>query len=123
MTFAKSFLSNQMLTMIASHMALLGHTAEYRMLGTQLVITDDPGNIKAIMSTSFGDWGKGKVLKGIWQQLLGNSIFTSMNDASHVTAINLLKLHSGRTCLGSAERIAPTSRRSTPFLLSHIISI
>lgn len=65
-----------MFTMINHHMDLLGHTAEYRMLGTQLVITDDPENTKFIMSTRFGDWGKGKVLKGIWNDLLGDSIFT-----------------------------------------------
>ncbi|KAH8800346.1 cytochrome P450 [Xylogone sp. PMI_703] len=76
-TFAVSFLRNEMFTMIAGHMSLLGHTAEYRMMGTQLVITDDPENIKSIMSARFADWGKGKILKGIWNDLLGDSIFTA----------------------------------------------
>ncbi|RFU25706.1 hypothetical protein B7463_g10634, partial [Scytalidium lignicola] len=47
------------------------------MFGTHLVVTDDSENIKSIMSTRFADWGKCKIPKGIWNDVMGDSVFTA----------------------------------------------
>lgn len=35
----------------------LGHTVETRILGTDIITTDDPENIKALLAAQFQDYG------------------------------------------------------------------
>ncbi|EFX02953.1 cytochrome p450 alkane monooxygenase [Grosmannia clavigera kw1407] len=53
------------------------HTAEFRVLGRRIIFTDDPENIKALLATQFGDYGKGEPFHREWKEFLGDSIFTT----------------------------------------------
>ncbi|KAL2022693.1 hypothetical protein VTK56DRAFT_4774 [Thermocarpiscus australiensis] len=54
-----------------------GGTAEVRLAGRRIVFTIDPENIKAILATQFGDYGKGEPFHREWRNFLGDSIFTT----------------------------------------------
>jgi cytochrome P450 len=58
-------------------------TAETRTLGRRIVFTADPENIKAILATQFGDYGKGEPFHREWKDFLGDSIFTTDGDLWH----------------------------------------
>ena len=47
------------------------------MAGRRTVLTIDPENIKAILATQFGDYGKGQPFHEEWKEFLGDSIFTT----------------------------------------------
>ncbi|KAK2048119.1 cytochrome P450 [Colletotrichum somersetense] len=53
--------------------AVPGRTVEMRMFGTGLIFTDEPANIKAIMSTEWSSFGRGEVTKRIWGNMLGET--------------------------------------------------
>ncbi|KAK0379655.1 cytochrome P450 [Colletotrichum limetticola] len=53
--------------------AVPGRTVEMRMFGTGLIFTDEPANIKAIMSTEWSSFGRGEVTKRIWGDMLGET--------------------------------------------------
>jgi cytochrome P450 len=59
------------------------YTAETRVLGRRLVFTADPENIKAILATQFGDFGKGKPFHDDWKEFLGDSIFATDGNLWH----------------------------------------
>lgn len=44
---------------------------------SRIILTVDPENIKAILSTQFQDYGKGERFNRDWHALLGNGIFTT----------------------------------------------
>ncbi|KAF4979282.1 hypothetical protein FZEAL_4481 [Fusarium zealandicum] len=52
-------------------------TVETRLLGVRTIFTADPANLKAILATQFGDYGKGKPFHREWSDFLGDSIFTT----------------------------------------------
>ncbi|KAL2128713.1 hypothetical protein VTI74DRAFT_8803 [Chaetomium olivicolor] len=52
-------------------------TGEHRVAGRRIIFTTDPENIKAILATQFGDYGKGKPFHEEWKPFLGNSIFAT----------------------------------------------
>lgn len=52
-------------------------TAEAWLAGRRIVFTIDPENIKAILATQFGDYGKGEPFHQEWKAFLGDSIFTT----------------------------------------------
>ncbi|KAF5023158.1 hypothetical protein F66182_4791 [Fusarium sp. NRRL 66182] len=52
-------------------------TVESRLLGIRTIFTADPANLKAILATQFGDFGKGKPFHAEWKDFLGDSIFTT----------------------------------------------
>ncbi|KAK3989184.1 cytochrome P450 [Cladorrhinum sp. PSN332] len=52
-------------------------TAEVRVAGRRTILTIDPENIKAILATQFGDYGKGEPFHREWKEFLGDSIFTT----------------------------------------------
>ncbi|RCI11102.1 hypothetical protein L249_7309 [Ophiocordyceps polyrhachis-furcata BCC 54312] len=52
-------------------------TAETRILGKRAVFTADPDNVKAILSTQFGDFGKGEALHHEFEPFLGDGIFAT----------------------------------------------
>ena len=54
------------------------HTTELRMLGTRLVMTDDPENIKAIQDTQFWEVAKSEEQHKIFRHILGDAIFASI---------------------------------------------
>ena len=74
-----------------------GRTVSLGMCGISLVITDDPENIKAVLSTKvcvsqpeaipstdkthaqFKDFGKGETFHKIWYDLMLDSVFASMD--------------------------------------------
>ncbi len=60
-----------------------GWTAESRLMNRRLVFTADPENIKAILATQFGDFGKGQPFHEEWKDFLGDSIFTTDGDLWH----------------------------------------
>ncbi|KAI5927615.1 cytochrome P450 52A11 [Camillea tinctor] len=53
------------------------YTGEGTVLGTRLVATIDPENIKAMLATQFQDFGKGETFHKQWSEFLGDSIFTT----------------------------------------------
>ncbi|KAK4218187.1 putative cytochrome P450 of the CYP52 family [Rhypophila decipiens] len=59
------------------------HTAETRILGRRIMFTVDPDNIKAILATQFGEFGKGKPFHKEWNGFLGDSIFTTDGELWH----------------------------------------
>jgi cytochrome P450 len=54
-----------------------GWTAEARLAGLRVIFTAEPENIKAILATQFGDYGKGEPFHREWEEFLGDSIFTT----------------------------------------------
>lgn len=58
-------------------------TAEIRLAGRRVVFTIDPENIKAILATQFGDYGKGEPFHREWKDFLGDSIFTTDGSIWH----------------------------------------
>ena len=42
-----------------------------------MVFTADPKNIKAVLATQFGDYGKGEPFHEDWKDFLGDGIFTT----------------------------------------------
>jgi len=59
------------------------YTAETRILARRIVFTAHPENIKAILATQFGDYGKGEPFHREWKPFLGDSIFTTDGDLWH----------------------------------------
>lgn len=53
------------------------YTIEAYMAGQRLILTADVENIKAILATQFGDFGKGEQFNKDWHEFLGDSIFTT----------------------------------------------
>lgn len=60
-------------------------TVEARLLGLRMVFTADPANVKAILATQFGDYGKGKPFHNEWKDFLGDSIFTTDGASWHTS--------------------------------------
>ena len=58
-------------------------TLETNCGGERLIFTDEPENIKAVLATQFGDYGKGKDFHEEWHEFLGDSIFTTDLDLWH----------------------------------------
>jgi cytochrome P450 len=58
-------------------------TAEGRIAGRRILFTADPENIKAILATQFGDYGKGEPFHREWKAFLGDSIFTTDGSLWH----------------------------------------
>ncbi|KAH7326664.1 cytochrome P450 [Stachybotrys elegans] len=60
-------------------------TVEARMVNQRFVFTADPENVKAILATQFGDYGKGEPFHEEWKDFLGDSIFTTDGAAWHAS--------------------------------------
>ncbi|MCJ1228734.1 hypothetical protein MMC12_005395 [Toensbergia leucococca] len=58
-------------------------TVETKTAGARFVFTADPENIKAILTTQFSDYGKGKPFHDDWKDFLGDSIFTTDGEQWH----------------------------------------
>lgn len=55
-----------------------GHTAELNSLASQrILMTNDPENIKALLTGQFADFGKGEPFHKEWYEFLGDSIFAT----------------------------------------------
>lgn len=52
-------------------------TWEQNFLGTDTIVTVDPKNIQAILSTQFNDFEIGESRRGNFSPMLGNGIFTA----------------------------------------------
>ena len=61
------------------------HTLEVRAFDRRVVFTADPENIKAILATQFGDFGKGESFHEEWEEFLGNSIFVTDGQMWHTS--------------------------------------
>ncbi|RMZ88901.1 hypothetical protein DV736_g3867, partial [Chaetothyriales sp. CBS 134916] len=56
----------------------LSYTCELHLLASfRAILTADPDNIKAILTTQFQDYGKGEQFHREWKDFLGDSIFTT----------------------------------------------
>ncbi|RDA92307.1 hypothetical protein CP533_3248 [Ophiocordyceps camponoti-saundersi (nom. inval.)] len=53
------------------------YTVETRVLGKRTLFTADPDNIKAILSSQFGDFGKGEAMHREFMPFLGDGIFAT----------------------------------------------
>lgn len=62
-----------------------GWTIEARPGGERVILTADVENIKAILATQFGDYGKGEPFHRDWKEFLGDSIFTTDGDVWHAS--------------------------------------
>lgn len=60
-------------TTFADRSAVHPFTREIRTIGMRLVLTADEENIKAILATQFGDYGKGAQFNSEWHDFLGDS--------------------------------------------------
>lgn len=61
----------------------LPYTCEGITAGQRIIFTADEENIKAILATQFGDYGKGPQFRKEWKDFLGLSIFTTDGDLWH----------------------------------------
>lgn len=52
-------------------------TIELRPGGRRVIVTQDPENIKAVLATQFGDYGKGQRFNELLHEFLGDSIFST----------------------------------------------
>ncbi|ORY66209.1 cytochrome P450 [Pseudomassariella vexata] len=59
------------------------YTVEKTIVGRRIVFTAAPENIKAILASQFGDYGKGEPFHKEWKEFLGDSIFTTDGDKWH----------------------------------------
>lgn len=59
------------------------YTIEAITVGERIVFTADEENIKAILATQFGDYGKGPQFRKEWKDFLGLSIFTTDGEMWH----------------------------------------
>lgn len=75
------------------------YTAEMRPLGRRMVLTADPENIKAILATQFGEFGKGDIFHEEWREFLGDSIFVTDGAMWH-TSRQLLRPQFSRDRIG-----------------------
>lgn len=57
-----------------------GATAEMSLAGVRYIFTASPENIKAILASQFGEYGKGKRFHDDWKAFLGDSISTTDGD-------------------------------------------
>jgi cytochrome P450 len=62
---------------------LPGHYTVEAGVGTRVIFTADPENIKAILATQFKDYGKGEQFRKDWYPFLGNGIFTTDGQIWH----------------------------------------
>jgi cytochrome P450 len=46
-------------------------------ISTRIIMTKDPENIKALLTSQFADYGKGEPFHKDWKEFLGDSIFTT----------------------------------------------
>lgn len=46
-------------------------------ISTRIVLTTDPENIKALLTSQFADYGKGESFHHEWKEFLGDSIFAT----------------------------------------------
>ena len=53
------------------------HTFEVNPGGLRVIFTEDPTNIRALLTTQFNDYGKGERFRERWSEFLGSSIFTT----------------------------------------------
>ncbi|KAL9044345.1 MAG: hypothetical protein Q9214_002512 [Letrouitia sp. 1 TL-2023] len=61
-----------------------GRTVELRMFASGLIVTDEPANLKAIMSTEFSSFGRGETTRRVWGDMIGdNQIFITDGDIWH----------------------------------------
>jgi hypothetical protein len=60
-------------TTFADRSAVHPFTREIRTIGMRLILTADEENIKAILATQFGDYGKGAQFNSEWHDFLGDS--------------------------------------------------
>jgi cytochrome P450 len=60
-----------------------GWTVDVRPAGQRMIVTADVENIKAILASQFGDYGKGQPFHKDWSDFLGDSIFTTDGDLWH----------------------------------------
>ncbi len=58
-------------------------TVEVFIARQRFIFTADPDNTKAILTTQFSDYGKGKPFHEDWKDFLGDSIFTSDGEQWH----------------------------------------
>ncbi|KAL8968767.1 MAG: hypothetical protein Q9197_004701 [Variospora fuerteventurae] len=73
-----------------------GRTVEVRMFAQGLIMTDEPANIKAIMSTEYNSFAKGEVTRKIWGNMIGDTqIFTIDGEAWHKSK-EILRPHIGK---------------------------
>ena len=49
----------------------------------RVIFTADPENIKAILTSQFSDYGKGEHFHSEWEEMLGDSIFTTDGSQWH----------------------------------------
>ena len=52
-------------------------TVELSIGGQRMIFTADPDNLRAVLATQFGDYGKGEPFHEDWKDFLGDSIFTT----------------------------------------------
>jgi cytochrome P450 len=62
-----------------------GYTGETAIVGRRIIFTADPENIKAILATQFGDFGKGQPFHEEWEPFLGDSIFATDGEKWHAS--------------------------------------
>ncbi|CAI4216201.1 unnamed protein product [Parascedosporium putredinis] len=67
-----------------SQFARIGaYTAEANVAGHPVILTAEPDNVKAILSTQFADYGKGEDFHADFRDFLGDSIFATDGDLWH----------------------------------------
>ena len=60
-------------------------TVEATLAGQRFIFTADPENIRAVLATQFGDYGKGLPFHEDWKDFLGDSIFTTDGEQWHAS--------------------------------------
>ncbi|KAG0136756.1 cytochrome P450 [Tuber indicum] len=61
------------------------HTVEVSIMGTRVIFTEDPENIRAVLASQFHDYGKGEPFRQDWKSFLGDSIFTTDGQLWHAS--------------------------------------
>lgn len=73
----RNFRAQTFLQSWEQYLAKTGKTFGFWILGQRMLVTSDPENLKAILSTSFDDFEKGPRLRAAFAPLIGNGIFAA----------------------------------------------
>ncbi|KAF2651293.1 cytochrome P450 [Lophiostoma macrostomum CBS 122681] len=83
----KNLRTNTVLEWTRETLNVPGRTVEVPMPGTNMIMTDDVENIRAVIATQFDCFGKGDTYHKIWSSLMRDSILTTDGHAWQTTKI------------------------------------
>ncbi|KAI9774067.1 MAG: hypothetical protein M1840_005160 [Geoglossum simile] len=93
MKVIRRVLSHEFFELTQEFLDIPGRTVEIHMMGNEMILTDEPENIRAIMSTNFVNFGKGHITHRIFGNMMRDAIFTKKVASSRPTDLKVTEEH------------------------------